>query len=945
MSRLADPMNVGAVATYDYVNADGSQSYRVTRHVTDAGKKTFIQWHWNGRQWLNGLNGATPLPYRLPETLAADEAGRIVYLVEGEKDADNGARFGLDTTCNNGGAGHWGAAQSAYLQGANVVIVPDNDEPIRGKETPGERHVRLAGKHLHGVAASVRIARLPKVHNGQPVKDLSDFIAAGGTRAEFDAIVTDAPEYVPPMEVIAAPRPQYVPKEGDGDRLHAYASRALDGAINDLASTTSGRFAALEKVAMRLGNLYAANWTGLTESECLTALYGALDSNGYAAKVTQRTAEYRAREYFKYGQKTPADAPELTDRALPGAETVEGVTFATATALHTGKPLRDNARSALLNIAEGFALIGELMAATGVGVHRPATVAELVAASESQGAALSVKTIRRSLAWAVFKGIVNELGTQTDTTPYNSTASSVVGESVVSVCVPNYPGRPSGTFFQLADPDALLTVFRHLAEDVTVLRCFADQDILPMPTATVLIAAGVAPDVAAQAAVKLTEDVKPLIEAQCRHDKKYTFADAKAKADADIVRYMDCMAASGGGSSFGAPYPTLRAYKTHLLKRWSRRNEGKPGAQKSDKYLAAMVNCDRKSIAGYLDDAGVKSDDPAPIVTTAPKFRAVGIARRAASPTPSRFARYDLGLKATPVAVFVENVRYSLLSQKSAQAALTALDESSSVNVRLELIGDPVRRMARTEELPDITAAKDSDANAVQRPVKTDSTDKVNARTNKASATADDDPKPFVDRVSRRLAAKLPAMAHETIRRAGWRLVGDQLIDRDGELWACTPDPRLANMLGNGDLAVSDIAPVVKVVDTTAVEVSANLPASQQVIENLNEDLSRVDPVQVNAEPCVELWPLFATAYEQVTVAMAPVSQYAQLVARVEACMSSGDKPRFEDIEVIAGVDPNLFTTVRRAFGKDFDQAFHRWWFAPKVKRAAQDAQLVAVAV
>ena len=55
-------------------------------------------------------------------------AGKTVYIVEGEKDADNLLKTGLVGTCNAGGAGKWQASHSKWLEGAKVIILPDNDD-------------------------------------------------------------------------------------------------------------------------------------------------------------------------------------------------------------------------------------------------------------------------------------------------------------------------------------------------------------------------------------------------------------------------------------------------------------------------------------------------------------------------------------------------------------------------------------------------------------------------------------------------------------------------------------------------------------------------------------------------------------------------------------------------------------------------------------------------
>jgi hypothetical protein len=76
------------------------------------------------------------------------------------------------------------------LRGAKVVILPDNDEP-------GRKHAQQAAKSLHGKAASVKVLELP----GLPEKgDISDWLAAGGTREELLELAAEAPEWEPEQE-------------------------------------------------------------------------------------------------------------------------------------------------------------------------------------------------------------------------------------------------------------------------------------------------------------------------------------------------------------------------------------------------------------------------------------------------------------------------------------------------------------------------------------------------------------------------------------------------------------------------------------------------------------------------------------------------------------------------------------------------------------------------
>jgi hypothetical protein len=170
------------VAQHDYRDEAGALLFQVVRHEP----KDFRQRRPKaGGGWEWSVKGVRVVPYRLAELLAAPT--RPVVVVEGEKDADNLARIGVLATCNAGGAGKWTAEHAEFLRGRHAVVLPDNDEP-------GRNHATQVAQSLAGIAASVRIVELP----GLPPKgDVSDWLAAGGTRDELKRLAAAAPEWTP----------------------------------------------------------------------------------------------------------------------------------------------------------------------------------------------------------------------------------------------------------------------------------------------------------------------------------------------------------------------------------------------------------------------------------------------------------------------------------------------------------------------------------------------------------------------------------------------------------------------------------------------------------------------------------------------------------------------------------------------------------------------------
>jgi hypothetical protein len=99
------------------------------------------------------LGDARIVPYKLPELLDAKTAGRIIYVVEGEKAADALTSIGVTATTAHTGAGSWPEAITEYFAGANVVIVPDND-------LPGWRYAQKAVEAILPIAKNVKVVDL-----------------------------------------------------------------------------------------------------------------------------------------------------------------------------------------------------------------------------------------------------------------------------------------------------------------------------------------------------------------------------------------------------------------------------------------------------------------------------------------------------------------------------------------------------------------------------------------------------------------------------------------------------------------------------------------------------------------------------------------------------------------------------------------------------------------
>ena len=169
------------VCTYPYTTASGSLVFEVARILKPDGGKTFRQFRpadpGKGRFPIicsvpGEISGG--LIYRLPEVLDGIKAGKAIYVVEGEKDVETLRKLGLVATTCPGGAQNWRKAHSMNLEGAHVIVVPDNDKS-------GSEHEQLVVGNSQGLAKSIRVVHLRDGYPELPEKgDITDLVELVG---------------------------------------------------------------------------------------------------------------------------------------------------------------------------------------------------------------------------------------------------------------------------------------------------------------------------------------------------------------------------------------------------------------------------------------------------------------------------------------------------------------------------------------------------------------------------------------------------------------------------------------------------------------------------------------------------------------------------------------------------------------------------------------------
>ena len=280
------------VAKYDYHDESGKLLFETVRFFP----KDFRQRHPDGKgSWLWNLKDVRLVPYPLPQLLKASS----VFIVEGEKDADNLAKIGLTATCNPMGAGKWHAEWSKFFEGKEVTILPDLDEP-------GRKHALDVGKKLFGHALRIKIIELPQEKGG---KDVSDWLSRGGTKDDLLKLAKEAKEWLPPGTKPPKPVLKTITAEALEDKDFPELRWAVPGLLTEGLTILAGR-PKKGKSWMGLGFAVAIASGGIAlgkiKVEKGDVLYLALEDN-------ERRLKSRLAKIKVEGSRLPAHLHLVTD--------------------------------------------------------------------------------------------------------------------------------------------------------------------------------------------------------------------------------------------------------------------------------------------------------------------------------------------------------------------------------------------------------------------------------------------------------------------------------------------------------------------------------------------------------------------------------------------------------------------------------------------------------
>ena len=145
--------------------------------------KTFKQRRPDGKGWIWTLRDVKRVLYALPGLTKYPDA--TVFVTEGERDSDS--LIALEQCATTVASGKWDGVDLEPLRGRECIVLQDNDDA-------GHKKALDAAKHLHGIAATVRIVLLPDL----PDKgDVSDWLNAGHSVDDLIEVCFAAPLWEP----------------------------------------------------------------------------------------------------------------------------------------------------------------------------------------------------------------------------------------------------------------------------------------------------------------------------------------------------------------------------------------------------------------------------------------------------------------------------------------------------------------------------------------------------------------------------------------------------------------------------------------------------------------------------------------------------------------------------------------------------------------------------
>lgn len=178
---------------YPYHDEQGKQLFSKIRLEPgpNGQTKTFFFEHVENGKMVRSLQDCRKVLYRLPEVLNGIADQKTIFLVEGEKDADNLVKHGLIATATHSST-YWNQEYTEILANANVVILFDYDKT-------GIKRRDILCKELFDKVKRLRVFDLPGLElKDSHGEDISDWLnKKDNTIAQFLEMIEATHDYIP----------------------------------------------------------------------------------------------------------------------------------------------------------------------------------------------------------------------------------------------------------------------------------------------------------------------------------------------------------------------------------------------------------------------------------------------------------------------------------------------------------------------------------------------------------------------------------------------------------------------------------------------------------------------------------------------------------------------------------------------------------------------------
>lgn len=174
---------------HDYRNEKGDNLARKEIHHRN-GELRAVWFKYVEGEYKLKLDGMSVPLYHFPDVLATNK-GDLIFLVEGEKDADTLKKMGFIATTTPHGP-KWFGGFTQYLKDREVVIIPDVDDE-------GKRFALEAAESIAPVAASLKVVDLldyyPALKESSDISDVVEMLDPASASDLIIRMVTETQEF------------------------------------------------------------------------------------------------------------------------------------------------------------------------------------------------------------------------------------------------------------------------------------------------------------------------------------------------------------------------------------------------------------------------------------------------------------------------------------------------------------------------------------------------------------------------------------------------------------------------------------------------------------------------------------------------------------------------------------------------------------------------------